>query len=425
MRRLSRSIWWHYFFIIVPDDLDPATANKATIYNTGGNNHQGCPHLLSEDMIIGSLIAVSTKTITAVLYQIPNQPVVFYDEQPPVERSEDSAIAYTWRHYLNDQSNPFWLMRLPMVKAVVRSMDTITSYTNGQVTEFIIAGASKRGWVTWLTGVVDTRIIGIIPLVLDELNFVKNMHHHFRAYGGWTWILKDYWNLNVTTDLDSPQMAAMMDIVDPISYPTQLARIPKLIVSSAGDEFLVTDNVVYFWDMLGGEKHFHSMANCEHTLVENLPGVLQTVIGFATYVLHGVPRPAYKWNINSDGSITFIADPSTPPSKVVLWKAYTIDGNYRRDFRLVSCANNCTDPKHKAGLHPVFWSQSPLYPAPGTQSYQAYVEPPASGWVGFIVEAFFPGPNNATFSVSSAPSILPNTFPFPDCHGQDCHGRLV
>ncbi len=38
-----------------------------------------------------------------------------------------------------------------------------------------------------------------VPIVMDELNFVKNIRHHYRAYGGWSFALKDYTDLGFTT----------------------------------------------------------------------------------------------------------------------------------------------------------------------------------------------------------------------------------
>lgn len=32
---------------------------------------------------------------------------------------------------------------------------------------------TQRGWTTWLTGAVDKRVVAIVPVVMDELNFVK------------------------------------------------------------------------------------------------------------------------------------------------------------------------------------------------------------------------------------------------------------
>ena len=65
-------------------------------------------------------------------------------------------------------------------------------------TQFIVAGASKRGWTTWTVGAVDPRVMGIVPVVMDELNFVENIKHHYRSYGGWSFAFDDFWTLNIT-----------------------------------------------------------------------------------------------------------------------------------------------------------------------------------------------------------------------------------
>lgn len=66
----------------------------------------------------------------------------------------------------------------------------LSRYTGVEIDGFVIAGGSKRGWTTWLTGAVDRatqqpRVKMIVPIVYDELDFVRNIHHHFRAYGDW------------------------------------------------------------------------------------------------------------------------------------------------------------------------------------------------------------------------------------------------
>ena len=35
---------------------------------------------------------------------------------------------------------------------------------------------------------------------------VKNVHHMWQAYGGWTFAFDDYYKLNFTGELDDPQM---------------------------------------------------------------------------------------------------------------------------------------------------------------------------------------------------------------------------
>lgn len=73
------------------------------------------------------------------------------------------------------------------MNATTEFMSTSKSLARTQtLRRWIVAGASKRGWTTWLVGAVDPRVIGIVPLVMDELNFVQNIHHHYRAYGGWS-----------------------------------------------------------------------------------------------------------------------------------------------------------------------------------------------------------------------------------------------
>ena len=44
------------------------------------------------------------------------------------------------------------------------------------IEKFCVAGASKRGWTTWTTTIVDSRVIGSIPMVMDLLNFVNRCY---------------------------------------------------------------------------------------------------------------------------------------------------------------------------------------------------------------------------------------------------------
>ena len=43
------------------------------------------------------------------------------------------------------------------------------------------------------------------------------MHHHYRSLGGWTFAFKDYYELNITANLDTPEFNALQNIVDPYS----------------------------------------------------------------------------------------------------------------------------------------------------------------------------------------------------------------
>ena len=82
-----------------------------------------------------------------------------------------------------------------------------------------MAGASKRGYSTWHVAAVDPRVIAIVPIVMDELNFADNVQHHYRSLGGaclvlislslskgWSFVLEDFWHMNLTMLFNEPEM---------------------------------------------------------------------------------------------------------------------------------------------------------------------------------------------------------------------------
>ncbi len=72
-------------------------------------------------------------------------------------------IAFGWRRFLNGSAvDPRWLMRLPMTKAGVNAMTAIQLYAQNfanvpPISDFIVCGASKRGWNTWTIAAVGER----------------------------------------------------------------------------------------------------------------------------------------------------------------------------------------------------------------------------------------------------------------------------
>ncbi len=135
-----------------------------------------------------SQVALATKSVVAELKMVPNQPLVFHGDGVP--RKEDDLIAYTWDQFLKT-GDERWPARLPMVKSVVRAMDTVEALFNAdddethRVSEFVVAGGSKRGWTTWMTAAVDKRVVAMMPIVIDVLNVDVSMRHHYSAYGFW------------------------------------------------------------------------------------------------------------------------------------------------------------------------------------------------------------------------------------------------
>ena len=461
--RQQGHIWWHILVVVVPSNRRPGT-DQSFMYMTGGNNGpdatSGVPKASDEDMLVVSDVAMNTGIVGAALFQVPNQHVVFADDPIQKSREEDAVIAFTWQKYVQDPTRVEWPLRLPMTKGGVKAMDAVQLFMKQldgtQINKFVVAGASKRGWTTWTVGAVDPRVNFIAPIVMDELNFVKNIHHHFRAYGGWSFALTDYTDLNFTRCLDHPNTQALMDIVDPYNYMDKLT-MPKLVINSGMDEFFLPDDTHYWWDKMPEPKHFLMIPNAEHS---EATGILELLPDIYTYVNamldSGSPTkmiPTFsQFTDSTTGDITVQIDSATLPEGVAvksvdMWHATTCNSE-RRDFRVVcngwgptgdKCLPCGVKVKGLCANAKILWSKEALSEtAAGTGTYVAHQDAPSGGrWTAFFVDVQFtsgegernmlgwPVLGKQTFEFTSEVSIVPNTFPFPDCAGANCSGHLV
>ena len=107
------------------------TNGTAFLYMTGGNNDgHPVPDAGSEDLLVTARVAIETGAIGAALFQVPNQHIVFAKDPVQQKRSEDAVIAFTWQQFVQDPVSAAseWPLRLPMTKAGVRAMDTISAF---------------------------------------------------------------------------------------------------------------------------------------------------------------------------------------------------------------------------------------------------------------------------------------------------------
>ena len=353
---VSRSEWWHQLLVIVPDEL--RVLDTATLWITGGDNDMGDDFRIEDfDEYFMADVAVSQGMTTAVLFQVPNQPIVFSDDVLQEERFEDEIIAFTQWHFLNDdESNAEYLLRLPMTKAAVKAMDTINYFLTDDTapdeiqdigidpTKFIIGGPSKRGWTTWSTSAVDDRVIGSMPTVMDELNFIKNLRHHWRSLGGWTFSFEDYWKLNLTHYLDDPKMQDMYDIIDTYEYREKM-MMPKLVICAANDEFFLPTDSRYWWFDMPEQHQLNRilmLANSGHdfrdALTSRLPAVNTWIYQVVKGQVENIPR--FTWSITpGSGDIEIFSELS--PTKVELWSAISCSEK-RRDWRMANLDEPCT-----------------------------------------------------------------------------------
>ncbi|HEY2474701.1 MAG TPA: PhoPQ-activated protein PqaA family protein, partial [Candidatus Cybelea sp.] len=208
---VNEPIWTHWLTIVEPDEL---RTNVGTLVIAGGANTDPAPG--RPDPLLVAL-ALNTHAVASGLQSIPNQPLQFSDQSHGLW--EDDIIAYTWSKFLRT-GDETWPLRLPMTKAVVRAMDTITGFCAQRritVDRFIVGGASKRGWTTWTTAAADKRVVGFVPVVADVLNMVPNIGHEYRCYGTWPPSLDAYVKFGIVSWFGTPQLRALAEIEDPYS----------------------------------------------------------------------------------------------------------------------------------------------------------------------------------------------------------------
>ena len=224
---VDRTLWQHWVTIVKPDEVK---TDKALLFIGGGRNDGKVPGGASSRT---RGLAVAAHAVVAELRMVPNQPLSFKDAPRP--RYEDDLVAHTWNKAM-DTGDPTWVARMPMVKSAVRAMDTIQALLRStpggeiDIKEFVVAGGSKRGWTTWLTGVVDPRVVAIIPIVIDVVNVIPSMEHHYAAYGFWAQAVGDYERSGIMNRRKTPAYEKLIRLVDPYFYRHRLT-MPKYIVN--------------------------------------------------------------------------------------------------------------------------------------------------------------------------------------------------
>ena len=384
---VNRPVWTHWLVIEKPDKL---TSNKALMMITGGDIDSPAPDGASE-RTRGA--AVATGSVVAELRGIPNEPLTFIgDETKP--RSEDSLIAYTWDKFMRT-GDELWPARLPMTKAAVRAMDTITAFCaseaggGAKVDRFVVAGGSKRGWTTWTTGAVDKRVIAMVPMVIDMLNIVPSFKHHWRSLGFWAPAVDDYEEMGIMNWMDTPEYAALLKIVEPYEYRHRYT-MPKLMINATGDQFFLPDSPRFFIKDLPGETLLRMVPNADHGMRGS--DAAETLLAFYDAVVTGKPRSRFSWEMKKDGSI--VVKSLDKPREVLLWQATNPTA---RDFRVDTIGK--------------IWTSSKLDDQ-GGGVYVARVPKPEKGWTAFLVELTYDIGGRLPLKLTSEVSIVPDTLPF-------------
>ncbi len=290
-----------------------------------GGGHSGDRTRL-EDAAIGLGLARVCGARCAMLYQVPNQPLLG-------GKSEDDLIAETFVRYL-DTKDPDWPLLFPMVKSAVRAMDAVQDWARREtlppVERFVVSGASKRGWTTWLTGAVDDRVKGIAPMVIVMLNFRAQNPHQLEVWGRYSEQIDDYVRRGLMGRLETPDGLELWRMIDPYTYRDRLA-LPKLLIDGTNDRYWTLDALNLFWDELPGPKYVVNVPNAGHGLDRNRDYATNAIGAFFRSVASDRPLPKLSWNHDDgpDHALRLVVRSVPAPGAARLWVARSATLDFR------------------------------------------------------------------------------------------------
>lgn len=333
--------WVHDLLIVQPSQI--AFSDIAVLFITGDFDPTK-----SKDVEDYLWIAEKFSCVFAVLGDIPNQPIY--------NLREDDLIAHTFLQYI-ETKDPTLPLLFPMTTAAVGAMDVIEQLFN--VKRFFVTGASKRGWTTWLTAVVDSRVFAIAPIVFDNLNFPKQFEQQLKMYENYSESISPYVKRGLPEMINTQEGQKLLRMVDPYTYRDRLT-MPKYIINATNDEYWTIYSAnLYFFD-LPGKNYILYVPNNKHG-VKNIPYVVENASIFLRLVITD-KLPYFEFSIQKDEIIV----KDCPQIKEVYVNRAVSDTT---DFR------------------GSLWIRLPVLPEKGIYSIQ--VEPPQSRHVAYYAEVVF------------------------------------
>lgn len=314
-QRWQEFTWIHNVTMYVP--LFCRESGPVTILVNGGATP-------SKDLQGLSAVAVATQTPLAILGRVPNQPLYGL--------KEDALIAYTFAKYM-ETGDETWPLLLPMTKSAVACMDALDSYFASQgkfrPEGYMIVGASKRGWTSWLSAAVDPRVMGIIPLVYDNLNLQAQLDNHLASWGEYSPMIHDYTDLDIPSYLSSEQGADLARIVDPYTYIDRM-HMPKLIVIGSNDPYWPLGSVNIYFDDLKGDNYLMIMPNAGHS-AGDMDRLLTGVMAFLRHVGGTLELPNLSWDfsVDEERGVVKASISASDDSVIQLWQASSDTTDFR------------------------------------------------------------------------------------------------
>ncbi|MCC4589176.1 PhoPQ-regulated protein [Xanthomonas sp. NCPPB 1067] len=371
---VAPAIWQHDVAIYVPPDALP---ERAVLFSTNGSRNvapgsvaQPASELPPEAL---AELAQRSRTVVIALSDLPNQALTYRGDDTP--RREDDSVAYTWAQFLKaPQQRKTLPLHVPMAAAIARAMSLAErELAPLRIHRFILTGASKRGWASWHATIADPRVEAVVPFVIDILNMPAVLDHMFRTYGGnWPIAFSAYAKQGITTQLQTPEFAQLMQLQDPFNYLRTRYRkrlsVPKYIVNASGDDFFLPDNTQFFYDALPGSKALRMVPNSGHRDIR--ASIVDTLVPFVARLQQQRPLPRISDALDTGPLRQIRLRFTERPTRLRLWSASNAQA---RDFRY-ACG--------------VRYSATAL-PLPHGDRIAVPVELPEVGWSAYFVEATY------------------------------------
>jgi PhoPQ-activated pathogenicity-related protein len=315
--------WEHHLQVFYPEKV--THPHFCVLLNTGGNGG-------ANDEGMGMAAAKMAECPFVVLFNIPNQPLYG-------GLTEDALVVYTWQKFL-ETGDESWPLHFPMAKAVLKAMDAVQAMAKTEklasIDEFLITGASKRGWTTWLDGASrDKRIKAIAPMVIDTLNVAVQMPHQLAAYGQPSEQVGDYTNAGMFAKLQTPEGKRLLQLEDPYSYLDRLT-LPKLLILGTNDRYWAQDALNFYWDDLKGPKWVMYTPNSGHDLKNGYLQVINTLTAFARAQASRTAWPHMSWqyantmqDVPPKSSVALTVTSNMKPISARLFRAYAKTQDFR------------------------------------------------------------------------------------------------
>lgn len=377
-------LWKHELIIFVPQSVKQ---DGALLFIDGGSVNDGIPKFSKEDnalFMFLSALANRNNALVCVLKQVPNQPLYG-------GLKEDALISYTLNEFRKDKDYS-WPLLFPMTKTAYKAMDAVQEFATQQldkkINRFLVSGASKRGWTTWLTGALqDPRVEAIAPMVIEMLNMPASLDYQKQVYGEYSEEINDYVNLEIPQAIHSEFGNAVVQMIDPYSYREKLT-MPKMIFMGTNDPYWVVDAIKHYINDIPGHNLLHYVPNAGHGLGDKIQA-FGALSSFFAHMLNKTDYPTCEWNLTEKGKNIDLKVKASPDNLVgaTLWESVSDS----RDFRKAT------------------WTKSDIQlNAKNRSAVDIRIQYPKKGFQAFYVDLVYKDPYGDEYTVSTRTFVSDN-----------------